>query len=104
MVRDQAPPEDDGEFEALLAATMQESIESRKLASRVSTDKMAIPMAALKAQSARALAHAGGPMTLLPGGGLGHAGEGVGPLGPGAKVRACDAGPLGCKGVPLPCG
>ena len=91
VVRDQAPPEDDGEFEALMAATLQESIESRKLASRVSADNMAIPLAALKAQAARASAHSSGPMALLPGGGLGpsDSSQQPGPLGPGKVGPAC---------------
>jgi hypothetical protein len=60
VVRDEkpaAPPADDSEFELLLAAALQESVESRRVATRVSADNMAIPMAALKAQASRASAH-----------------------------------------------
>ena len=37
-------PEDESEFDSLLAATMHESLESRKLTAKVSVDNMTVPM------------------------------------------------------------
>ena len=71
-------PEDENEFETLLAAMMQESAESRKLVTRVSADNMAIPMHAIKAQASRAQSQQ--VAALVTGSGLG-AGASDAPLG-----------------------
>jgi hypothetical protein len=58
-------PEDDAEFDALLAATVQESVESRKLAARVlSVDNMAIPTHLMRGPSRAAPQADGGGVVL----------------------------------------